>query len=49
MLAALQDVAGRNIEITPTNAAIGSLVECGEVTTMNAATFGELRRAFLEQ
>jgi hypothetical protein len=38
MLAAHEEVAYRNIEVTPTYAAIGVLVECGEVTTMNAAT-----------
>ncbi|MEA3157859.1 MAG: hypothetical protein QOK44_5448 [Betaproteobacteria bacterium] len=48
MLAAHRDVAYRNIEVTPTYAAIGALVECGEVTPMNSATFGELQRAFLD-
>jgi hypothetical protein len=49
MLAAHEEVAYRNIEVTPTYAAIGALVECSEVTTMNAATFGGLQDAFLEQ
>ncbi|MGZ5124974.1 MAG: hypothetical protein ACXWCY_21710 [Burkholderiales bacterium] len=48
MLAAHEEVAYRNIEVTPTLAAIGALVECGDVTIMNAATFDELQHAFLD-
>src|SRR6476661_8883398 len=48
MLAAHEQVAYRNIEVTPTLAAIGALVERGHVTIMNAATFDELQHAFLD-
>ena len=36
------------IAVTPMNAAIGALVECGDVKTLDARTFGAVQRAWLD-
>jgi taurine dioxygenase len=48
MLTAHKQVGYHNVEVTPTDAVIGALVQCGDVTAMDAATFDEVHRAFLD-
>src|SRR5471032_2092882 len=48
MLTARQENNSRSIAVTPMPAAIGAQVDCGDVKTLTAAAFAEVRRAFLD-
>jgi taurine dioxygenase len=48
MLTAVDDSARTHVAVTPMKAAIGALVECGDVKTMDARTFSDVHRAFLD-
>jgi taurine dioxygenase len=48
MSTSFESAQARSIAVTPTNAALGALIECGDVKSLSAAGFEHVRRAFLD-
>jgi taurine dioxygenase len=48
MLTTVESTRSRSVSVTPMNAALGALVECGDIRSLDAASFEKLHAAFLE-